>query len=58
MMLLFLHLFFGPWRRLSHTLEREAFPQAAKELDQIRRIVAIILVLGLLTVTVGASGLQ
>jgi len=56
MMLLFLHLFFVPWRRYSHAVEREAFPEAAKELDQIRRIVAINLVLGLLTVIVGASG--
>ena len=26
MMLLFLHLFFGPWRRFGHAVEREAFP--------------------------------
>jgi uncharacterized membrane protein len=56
MMLLFLHLFFGPWRRFGQAVEREAFPEAAKELDQIRRIVATNLVLGLLTVIVGASG--
>jgi uncharacterized membrane protein len=56
MMLLFLHLFFGPWRRFSQAVEKEAFPEAAEELDQIRRIVAINLVLGLLTVIVGASG--
>jgi uncharacterized membrane protein len=56
MMMLFLYLFFWPWRRFSHVVERKAFPEAAKELDQIRRIVAINLVLGLLTVIVGASG--
>ena len=56
MMLLFLHLFFSPWRRFGRALEREAFPEAAMELAQIRRIVAINLVLGLLTVIVGASG--
>ena len=56
MMLLFLNLFFGPWRRFGRALEREAFPEAAMELAQIRRIVAINLVLGLLTVIVGASG--
>jgi uncharacterized membrane protein len=56
MMLLFLHLFFVPWRRFGQALERDAFPEAAKELDQIRRIVAINLVLGLVTVIVGASG--
>ncbi len=56
MMLLFLHLFFVPWRRFRHAFERETFPEAAKALDQIRRIVAINLVLGLVTVMVGASG--
>ena len=56
LMMLFLHLFFGPSRRFGHAVEREAFPGAAKELNQIRRIVAINLVLGLLTVIVGASG--
>ena len=56
MMLLFLHLFFAPWRRFGHAVERHAFPEAAKELGQIRRIVAINLVLGLFTVIVGASG--
>jgi uncharacterized membrane protein len=42
-------------RRFGHAVERKAFPEAAKELDQIRHIVAINLVLGLLTVSVGAS---
>jgi uncharacterized membrane protein len=56
MILLFLHLFFAPWRRFGHAVERKAFSEAAKELDQIRRVVAINLVLGLLTVIVGASG--
>jgi uncharacterized membrane protein len=56
MMLLFLHLFFSPWRRFCHAIETQAFSEAAKELDRIRRIVAINLVLGLLTVAIGASG--
>jgi uncharacterized membrane protein len=56
MMMLFLNLFFAPWRRFNNAVERESFADAAKELDQIRRIVAINLVLGLLTVIVGASG--
>jgi len=56
MMLLFLYLFFMPWRRFSDAVERRHFPAAAKQLDQIRRIVAANLVLGLLTIIVGASG--
>ncbi|HET7851434.1 MAG TPA: CopD family protein, partial [Methyloceanibacter sp.] len=49
MMLLFLHLFFAPWRRFGRAVERKAFPEAAEGLAQIRRIVAINLTLGLLT---------
>lgn len=56
MMLLFLHLFFGPWRRFSAAVGRRNFSEAAKDLDRIRRIVAANLVLGLLTIIVGASG--
>ena len=56
MMLLFLHLYFAPWRRFSQAVETGAFEDAAKQLNQIRRIVAVNLVLGLLTVAVGASG--
>ena len=56
MMLLFLHLFFVPWRRFSTAVGGRQFPEAAKQLGQIRRIVATNLVLGLLTIAVGASG--
>jgi uncharacterized membrane protein len=56
MTLLFLHLFFAPWRRFGHAVEKNAFAEAAEELGRIRRIVAINLVLGLLTVVVAASG--
>jgi len=56
MMLLFLHLFFAPWRLFSRAVDSEAFPEAASELGQIRRIVAVNLVLGLATIIVGASG--
>jgi uncharacterized membrane protein len=56
MMLLFLYLFFAPWRRFAHAVRSKAFSDAAAELTQIRRIVTINLVLGLLTVVAGASG--
>jgi uncharacterized membrane protein len=56
MMLLFMHLFFAPLRRFSGALESGAFSEAAGHLGQIRRIVAINLALGLLTIIVGASG--
>jgi hypothetical protein len=50
MMLLSLHLFYGPWYRFGHAVEREAVPEAARELD-----LAVNLVLALLMVIVGAS---
>jgi uncharacterized membrane protein len=56
MMLLFFHLFFAPWRRFSRAVHSKAFAEAAMELNQIRRIVAINLALGLITVIAGASG--
>jgi len=56
MMLLFGHLFFGPWRRFSQAMEARDFAQAGGLLNQIRLIVAINLTLGLLTIIVGASG--
>lgn len=56
MILLFLHLYFVPWRRFADAVEAGAPAEAAASLTQIRRIVAINLVLGLITVAVGASG--
>jgi uncharacterized membrane protein len=56
MMLIFLHLFFAPWRRFRTAVDGQRFPEAAKQLNQIRMIVAINLALGLLTIIIGASG--
>jgi uncharacterized membrane protein len=56
MMLLFFHLYFAPWRRFRAALARQDFPAAAGQLNQIRLIVTVNLVLGLLTVAVGSSG--
>jgi uncharacterized membrane protein len=56
MMLLFLHLFFVPWRRFGDAVQRNDAPEAGRHLGQIRRVVAANLVLGLLTIIVGASG--
>ena len=56
MMALFLHLYFAPWRRLRRALAAGDHQAAAVQLDQIRRIVAINLVLGIITVLVGSTG--
>ncbi len=56
MMLVFLHLFFAPWRRFRRAVAAGDFLGAGRNLEQIRLLVAINLVLGLVTVIVGASG--
>jgi uncharacterized membrane protein len=56
MMLLFAHLFFAPWRRFGRALDAGDAAQAARNLDQIRLIVAVNLALGLVTAAIGASG--
>jgi len=56
MMLLFLHLVFAPWRRFRDAVDRGALPEAAKSLNQIRIIVGINLLLGVLTIIVGGTG--
>lgn len=56
MMLLFAHLFFAPWRRFRRAVDDGDWAGAAKGLGSIRRIVAVNLALGLLTVAAGAGG--
>jgi uncharacterized membrane protein len=56
MMLIFLHLYFAPWRRFQAALDRADNAAAAAQLNQIRILVTINLVLGLLTAAIGGSG--
>lgn len=56
MIALFMHLFFAPWGRLRRALKAEDYPTAAKQIPQIRRIVAINLVIGLANAAIGAGG--
>jgi uncharacterized membrane protein len=56
MMLLFLHLTFAPWRRFRAAVDGGVLPEAAKRLNQIRIIVAVNLLLGIVTIVVGSTG--
>jgi uncharacterized membrane protein len=56
MILVFLHLFFAPWRRFQNAIAAGDLPAAGRNLETIRLLVATNLVLGLITVVVGASG--
>jgi len=56
MVLLYLHLFFAPWRRFQAALDQGRLPEAATQLHQIRMIVALNLTLGVITVIIGGTG--
>lgn len=56
MILVFLHLFFAPWRRFQRAITAGDLPAAGQNLETIRMLVATNLVIGLITVVVGATG--
>ena len=56
MMLIFAHVFFAPFKRLSRAVAAEDWSAGGAALGQIRQLVGINLILGLLTITLGALG--
>lgn len=56
MILIYLHVFFGPYRRFKQALAQNDLPAAGQRLAQIRRFVGVNLILGLVVVAVAAAG--
>lgn len=56
MILIFLHLYFAPWKRFRVALGGGDNAAAAAQLNQIRILVMVNLVLGLINVAIGGSG--
>ena len=56
MILLYIHLYFVPFRRLKEAVITEQWPEAGKQLNQIRQIVGINLLLGILVIVIAAGG--
>lgn len=56
MIVLYLVLFVGPYRRFTNAVRAEDWPTAAEHLNRIRQFVGSNLVLGLITIAIGASG--
>lgn len=56
MIAIFLHVYFAPYRRLQRAVADQNWPEGAKQLGQIRRLVGINLILGIVTVTVATGG--
>ncbi len=56
MMLLFAHVFFSPYRRLRHSVETNDETAARKAMNQIRIVMLVNLVLGLIVIFVATMG--
>jgi uncharacterized membrane protein len=56
MMAIYAYLYFVPWRRLRSAVATAKWAEAGVQLGIIRRLVAVNLTLGLITVAIGASG--
>lgn len=56
MMLIFLHVFFAPYRRLRENVAGMRWPDAGKALGQIRILIGLNLSIGVITVCIAAAG--
>ncbi|PXX92342.1 hypothetical protein DIT71_03850 [Marinobacter vulgaris] len=56
MMLLFLHVYFVPFRRLKQAVAQGDQQQGQRCVGQIRRLVGVNLILGLIVVVIGSAG--
>ncbi|MEQ6916596.1 CopD family protein [Halomonas aquatica] len=56
MMAIFLHIWFAPFPRLGRAVASEDWPMGGKQLAQIRRLIGINLIIGMITVLVASGG--
>jgi uncharacterized membrane protein len=56
MMAIFAHVYFAPYRRLARSVQQEDWKSAGAALGQIRKLVAVNLGLGIVTVGLGTVG--
>lgn len=56
MMLLFMHLYFSPYKKLRRAVVADQWETAGKALNQIRQFIAINLIIGLIVIVVASAG--
>ncbi len=56
MILMYLHVFFAPFKRLKQAVAASDWPAAGKQLNQIRVIIGTNTLLGLVVIAIGAGG--
>ncbi len=56
MILIYMHVFFAPYKRLKQAVIKQDWPDGGKRLNQIRKLIALNLSLGLLVVLIAGGG--
>lgn len=56
MVAIYLHVFFAPYRRLKQAVIVQDYPLAAAQLNQIRKMVGINILLGILVIIIASAG--
>lgn len=56
MVLIYLHVFFAPYRRLRQAVIVQDYPVAGAQLNQIRRMVGINILIGLSVIVIASAG--
>jgi uncharacterized membrane protein len=56
MMAIFGHIFFAPYKRLKRSVAQRDWPAGATALGQIRMLVGINLIIGMVTIAIGSLG--
>ena len=56
MLMIYLHVFFSPYRHLKQAVTVQDYPLAATKLNQIRQLVALNTLIGLLIIVIASAG--
>jgi uncharacterized membrane protein len=56
MVLIYLHVFFAPYRKLRHAVVVQDYPEGGKQLAIIRKLIALNLSIGLIVVVIASGG--
>ena len=56
MILIYLHVYFAPFKRLKEAVIKQDWPEGGRNLNIIRKMVGINMMIGLLTIIVASGG--
>ena len=56
MILIYLHVYFAPFKRLKEAVIKQDWPEGGRNLNIIRKMVGLNTAIGLITITVASAG--